>query len=788
LARGGKQIKFQERQKSTSAGSKSTSTRSRSLATAAIAAVVAFVGFPVTVAAQGPSGDAEIALHALRLMESERIDLDGHIDEAPWSRATPISDFTQQEPSEGAQPSRETEVRVVYDRDHLYIGAIIYDDPEEILAFQRQRDAGLGTDDRFMWVLDTFRDGRTGYFFETNAAGLLGDGIITGSGGGRGGGFGVINKAWDGIWEVRTTRRPDGWSAEIRIPFRTLNFDPNADSWGINFQRTIRRTNEEILWRGFRLNQGLFRLVFAGRLTGLSEVSQGIGLETRLSAIGGWRNTPADTDPTTFPSNVSMDLNYSVTPSLRASVSLNTDFAEVESDQRRVNLTRFPLFFPERRDFFLEGSGVFTFAPRSGPRPFFSRRIGLRGGEQVPINYGARLTGQIARAEVGLYQMGTGSQELSDEARTLIPREQFTVARVRIPIFEQSTIGAIYTRRATSADTSGFSPDDRHTVGVDGAYNTRRFFGDYNFEVEAFFVWNSNPDASTDRSIGDLSARGFRLNFPNDVWTAHLSYREFGDDYNPAVGFVTRNDFRRVEPRIGWAPRPSLPWIRQLDFSVQFRNLTELGTGILEEREWRFNLLGVEFESGDNIDLVAMRTFEFLDRPFDVSEGIEIAQGDYTTWRYELRARTSSRRRVSLRGGFALGDFWNGERTEYRANVTVRPNPGVSLQTSFERNQVRLPQGRFSTNLYRIEGSWDPSPWVGLSNQLQYDDVSQVLGLFARFRWILTPGNDIFLVYTHNWRDFGAGVLPDPSPDPDARGFSTVSRGGSVKLNYTYRF
>ncbi len=317
---------------------------------------------------QSGTDDAPITLVAHRIAGGAEVRLDGNLEEEIWTLSTPISDFTQQEPVEGAQPSERTEVRVAYDDQHLYIGAIIFDDPEGILAYQKARDASLGTDDRFMWMLDTFLDGRTGYVFEINAAGLMGDALL---GAGQGG------KAWDGIWEVRTVRRTDGWSAEIRIPFKTLNFDPELDSWGINFQRTIRRKNEEILWRGYRRNQGLLRPVHAGRLTGLQGLSQGVGFEAVPSVVAGWRTLPDNADPTTYPRDVSLDLGYSITPSLRAALSINTDFAEVEVDQRRVNLTRFPLRFQEQRDFFLEGSGVFSFAERNGASPYFSRRIGL---------------------------------------------------------------------------------------------------------------------------------------------------------------------------------------------------------------------------------------------------------------------------------------------------------------------------------------------------------------------------------------------------------------------------
>ncbi len=266
-----------------------------------------------------------------------------------------------------------------------------------------------------------------------------------------------------------------------------------------------------------------------------------------------------------------------------------------------------------------------------------------------------------------------------------------------------------------------------------------------------------------------------------------MSYREFGDDYNPAVGFVRRNDFRRLEPRIAWSPRPAVDWIRNLEFSVQFRNQWVLGTGVLEEQELQLHPFEINFESGDNISIEAVRTFELLDDSFEISDGIEIEPGEYTNWEYRFRGRTASRRRVSIRGGLNVGGFWNGDRVRLDANINIRPIPGIDLETRYERNDVKLPQGDFVTNLYRIEGSWDPTPWIGFTNQLQYDDVSQVLGLFARLRWILKPGNDLFLVYTHNWQDFDSGLLDEPM-DPGLMSFQTLSRGGSIKLNYTYRF
>lgn len=356
------------------------------------------------------------------------VQLDGLLNEGVWAQAQPITEFRQQEPIEGAQPNERTEIRVLYDDEALYIGAMLYDsDPSGILAYQLQRDAGLGTDDRFMWIISTFDDNRTGYFFETNPVGLLGDGLIEGGGG--------FNKRWNGIWNIRTAIQDDGWSAEIRIPFSTLNFDPALGAWGINFQRTIRRHNEEILWNGWRRNEGLFRPIHTGQLNGLNDLSQGMGIELKPFVNVSTNRGPAAGINAGDDAKAGIDVTYSLTPSLRAALTLNTDFAEVEVDSRQVNLTRFPIRFPEQREFFLEGSGVFSF---NWADPFFSRRIGLVEGQEVPIDFGARLGGQVGEYELGLYQVRTGDTSLDNGDGTVRPwgAEDFTVARVKRRLFQ----------------------------------------------------------------------------------------------------------------------------------------------------------------------------------------------------------------------------------------------------------------------------------------------------------------------------------------------------------------
>tara|TARA_B100001123_G_scaffold198405_1_gene225701 strand:+ start:12632 stop:14935 length:2304 start_codon:yes stop_codon:yes gene_type:complete len=731
-------------------------------------------------------GNDPVNLIAFRIQNNDNIEIDGRLDETSWAQAIPITDFTQQEPVEGGVPSENTDIRVVYDDHAIYIGATLYDDPDGILAFQKQRDGYLSTDDRFMFILDTFLDGRTGYFFETNASGVMSDALITGGTRSYGGtSFGGTSRAWDGIWQVKTFIRPDGWSLEIRIPFRTLNFNPDLDTWGINFQRTIRRKNEEILWRGHRRNQSLRQPVHAGRLTGLRGMSQGIGLEAVPYAVANWKNVPQESKPTSYPRDIGIDINYNITPGLKAGISVNTDFAEAEVDQRRINLTRFPLRFPERRDFFLEGSSVFNFAPSNGADPYFSRKIGLREGEQIPINYASRLGGQVGKYELGFIHVNTAQIKSATTTNKIFAGEDFTVARVKRGIFEQSTIGAIYTRRSTGTDPTdpmAVTPKDQHTLGTDLYYRTSRLFGDKNFIIQAFAAWNSNPDRDVKRSLSDLTSRGIRLNYPNDIWSAHISYREFGNDYKPSVGFVTRNGFRRAEPRIGWRPRPNISWVRRFDFSIQFRHLEDIDTGITEERQWRFKVLGIDLESQDNFDIDLERQFDYLDRTFEISEGIFVGEGQYTNWEWSIRARTARRRMISGNLEIRKGGFWGGERTQLEFGIDFRPSPGILISADIENNKVDLPEGYFDANLFRIASEWSVTPLASITGNIQYDDVSGIVGLFMRTRWILNPGNELFLVFTQNWQNLGSGLFDKN------REFLTLSRGGSVKINYSYRF
>ena len=703
-------------------------------------------------------------------IKSEDIKLDGKLDDTFWSDVTGISDFLVQEPVEGGEPTEKTTVKVAYDENYLYIGAIFYDsNPDGIKAFKMRKDAPLNTDDRFMWILDTYLDGRNAYFFEINPRGLMGDGLLT-IGQGR-----SLNKDWDGIWRPWTYIGDFGWSAEIRIPFHTLNFDPKTSTWGINFQRTIRRKNEEILWSGHKRNQGIYRPQDAGRLTGLNNISQGLGLELvgygKAEALKVQNESEGDYNNSQSLDG-GLDVNYNITPGLKASLTVNTDFAETEVDDRQINLTRFPIRFPEKRDFFLEGANIFRFAPSSGVYPYFSRKIGLRSGNPIPILYGGRVIGKIGKVEVAAQQVKTRETDNFSS-------EDFSVIRLKQNFLKESSIGVLYTRRHTNKGKEFVPPlQDRNTLGIDLTLNTSTFLKNQNLQFQAFAViHNPETPGEINNNIWDRSARGLRFNFPNDPWSGSLSYREFGVNYDPAVGFSRRNSFRRVEPRIRFSPiLEKSSTIRELQWEVSFENLMSLQWKKLTQNI-RLTPLSIRFESGDEISYQIIRNFERLEYDFDIlgDNSIVIPVGNYTNWSHQIELETANYRKIVYGIELKTEGFWSGNRTEYENELIFRPFPGINLNLGYIHSRVNLREGNFKTNLVRFLGDFDFTPFISFSSNIQYDDISENIGMNNRFKYTITPGSDIYFVYNHNWFN-------------DDGKYKTSSMMGATKITYTHRF
>ena len=703
-------------------------------------------------------------------IDSKEIILDGKLDEPFWNTIIGIDQFLTQEPIEGGEPTEKTIIKIAYDQNYLYIGGVFYDsNPEGIKSFKMRKDSPLNTDDRFMWILDTYLDGRNAYFFEINPKGLMGDGLLT-----IGQGL-SLNKNWDGIWRPWTFIGDFGWSTEIRIPFHTLNFDPKISTWGINFQRTVRRKNEEILWSGHKRNQGLFRPQNAGRLTGLNNISQGLGLElvgygkTEASKVekdsGVGYNKDANVDG-------GININYNITPGLKASVTLNTDFAETEVDDRQINLTRFAIRFPEKRDFFLEGANIYQFAPRSGVYPYFSRKIGLQSGNPIPILYGGRIIGKIGKVEIAAQQVKTRKTDL-------VNSEDFSVLRLKQNFLKESSIGILYTRRHTTNGEQLTEPlQDRNTFGIDLTLNTSSFLSNQNLQFQAFAIMH-NPESPNDlnNSKWDRSARGLRFNFPNQPWSGSLSYREFGNSYDPAVGFSRRNSFRRVEPRIRFSPlQEKSSLIREFSWEISFENLMSLNWKKLTQNI-RLTPLSIRFESGDEVSYQIIKNYEVLEYNFNIlgDSSVIIPIGNYSNWSHQIEFETANHRKLVYEIELNIEGFWSGNRTEYQNNLTLRPFPGINLNLGYIHSKVNLNEGNFKTNLIRFLGDFDFSPFISFSSNIQYDDITKQIGMNNRFKYTITPGSDIYFVYNHNWID-------------DAGKYKTSSILGASKITYTHRF
>ena len=733
---------------------------------------------PSRAPAAAQQGEAPVrrTIMAVRMRDEESIAVDGQLEEDVWKRAVPAADFIQTDPRNGAPATERTEVRIAYSRTALYMGVVCFDDePGRLLRFQRRRDEGLGSDDRFMWVIDPFLTSQNGYFFETNPSGLMGDALLTPAG---------QNRQWDGIWTLRVERSDVGWTFEVEIPFSTLNFDPSGTSWGINFQRTVRRKNEESLWYGWARNQGLQRLTNTGLLQGMNDdVSQGLGLDIRPYGLMTSETSPATGKPD-FTNNgkIGIDMFYSVTPGLRANFTVNTDFAQTDVDQRQVNLTQYSLFFPEKRTFFLEGASLFDFAtvPQIGAGvgggfsrtadtsliPFFSRRIGIdANGNPQKVDYGVKAFGQIGRQDVGVLQVRTGL----DSDFPGIPREDFTVVRLKRRMLRQSYAGAMYTRR--DGQISGFGASQ--TVGADFLFATNTFQGSKQLSVGGFFLRTMNP-----LDTGKNSAYSLRIDYPNDRWNAGMSYRGLQDHFNPAIGFISRNGYQRYNPYLNFSPRPSNnPYVRRMGFTADVNLQTDMDNRYLS-RIWNLTVLNADLHNLDTYSFLVIPEYERLDREFKIYSGVTLPSGrEYNFVRYRVTFQTANRRVVALNPTVEWGDFYSGIRTQVATNVTVRARPGVIVYLSHEWNRVNLPEGKFETRLYTVTPELQFSQWVSSVTTIQYDSISAVLGWQSRFRWILKPGNDLFVVYTHNWHN-------DLSLDR----FSTINRRAASKLLYTLRF
>ena len=711
--------------------------------------------------------EGRTTVRATRL--TQEIRLDGRLDEAVYRTVTPITGLIQHIPDEGARASERTDAWVFFDETSLYVTARAFDSapPREWVANEMRHDViQLRQNDSFSLLLDTFHDRRNGVAFLVTPIGGYSDFAISNEGN--------VNTDWNIVWDMRTGRFEGGWTVEIEIPFKSLRYQPGETQvWGIQLRRIVRRRNEAAYLtalpisaaRGSSLIAGLWRVSEAATLVGLEVPPLSIDAEIKPYGIAGLRTDLNASPPTENDrdADAGLDVKYRLTQNLTADFTLNTDFAQVEIDEQQVNLTRFSLFFPEKREFFLEGRGNFDFAPAGGggvPTIFFSRRIGLDDGRIVPIRAGGRVTGKVGPFDVGVLNIQTGDEATSGAVST-----NFTVVRVKRDILRRSTIGGIFTNRSVSLVGDGSS----QVYGVDG----RLAFLD-DFRVTGYFA-NTQTPAGNGK---DKSYQGL-FDYAGDRHGLSYVHLVVEDRFIPEVGFVRRDNFRLNSVRARFSPRPqSIDLIRRFVVVASFDHIATADQGELETREGQL-LLESEFENSDELSFRFNDHYELLTSPFAISPEVTLPIGGYNFRNFRVLYTFGAQRPVSGSISVQTGGFWSGDNTSVslsRGRVEVTPQ--LSIEPSISFNWLDLPEGSFNTQLARTRFTYTVTPRMFFSGLLQYSSTGDSFSSNFRFRWEYSPGSELFVVYSED-RDTDP-LMPD-------RFTELRNRGLVVKINRLFR-
>jgi len=703
---------------------------------------------PLSLAAQQAPSSVGVRLSAAPV-------IDGRLDDAAWSNAARLDGFVQMEPSEGSPVSERTEVRIGFDDDALYVAAWMFDrTPEAIVVGQTLRDASLNDSDAFLLVLDTYRDGQNGFAFGTTPAGIEYDGQVAneGQGGGGGGGRqqrgsgGGFNLNWDGSWDVATTRDGEGWYAEMRIPFSTLRYGEGGDQvWGANFQRKIRRNNEESVWAPVPRQFDLYRVSLAGSLA-LEAPTQRIATISPYALVDAFKDYTVPGSDFDYGRKIGGDAKIGLNQSLTLDLTVNTDFAQAEVDDQQVNLTRFSLFFPEKRAFFLENAGTFSVGSGRSAELFFSRRIGLAGGSEVPIQAGARLTGLVGGVQVGVLNIQTDELTQFDEDSGMdevaAPSNNFGVLRAFKELGNRSQIGGIFVSRLNTSDTD----DHNLTWGVDGKLGLGE-----SLTLDGWLGLTTTPveegevDTRDGFNNGEYGFAGGARYVTRD-WEVSAGYRQVGDAFNPEVGFLNRREYRHGNARILRHLRTDdTPWFREFRPHLswnQYWSLDGFSESYLVHIDTHF-----AFENGAFFQLPGFNfTGEGLEEPFEIRDGIVIPAGSYNNVDWEFRANTNRSAPLSLSGGWGLGGFYTG--TRFGPNATLAYRYGDSFSTSLRLNyfDVRLDEGDFTTSVVGLTAAYSFTPRLYLQANLQYNDDTEDVSTNVRFGWLDTAGTGLFIV------------------------------------------
>jgi len=668
--------------------------------------------------------------------------LDGVPDEAAWFTADSITDFRQREPAEGGQPSQRTVVRLLAGEDGLWVAFWAYDtEPGRIIHAQLRRDADMDGDDWVGIVLDPQRDRRTGFAFQVNANGAMGDAEV------MGGGEDDANGDWDGVWDARARIGREGWTAELFIPWQTLRYRRDGEGWGLNVARFIRRNREEVLWRAWLRNQGPYFLEEAGVLAGLGPLPARTLSEWRPYASASVRDYQRDYAPDgsytvaedrDVEGKVGLDGKLAVAPTLTLDLTANTDFAQVEADQQMVNLSRFPLFFPEKRPFFLEASGNFSFGQGEQAMAFYSRRVGLGGGRApIPIEAGLRLSGRLGAERIGLLAVRTGGEEDAVDV----------VARLKHDVLSRGYVGGILTGQGGPGVRG-----TRLTAGAD--YELPFIVGGQNLVFAGYAMGTRDSGSAAWRSAGR-----FFVDYPNDWSDNFLGISWVQGGFDPALGFVRQDGVWRHTGRFSWSPRPSWPGVRKLEFNFLEWEVSNYIGGGLNYATYQMTPLQVEFDSGDEFGIEVSRELDVPQEAFDIWEKettagtrrVTIPAGRYAWNRAAFRFESSFSRPVGLELGASFGQFYTGTGTAVEAGFDLRLAPHIITGWNTEVQWVRLPQGDFTARTMQFRFDYAFTPRLSTMLWAQWDNESDRMTVNARVHWIPKPGSDAYLVWDSSW-------------------------------------
>jgi len=649
--------------------------------------------------------------------------IDGMLNDSVWSLAVPNSEFLQQEPKAGENPTFKTEIRILYDKENLYLGIMCYDpEPDKIVARELKRDGNLRGDDNIMMIFDTFNDDRNAYWFGTNPLGMRDDAILYGFD------YRSFNEEWHGIWDVSSAIVDSGWSTELVFPFSTFKFhDKDEQTWGFNLLRQIRRLNEQAIWSAAGKNLGLFRIAFAGDLVGIKKIKRGDPIYIKPFLTGGFQQGESVKKKNFEPG---LDIKYGITQNFSLDLTFNTDFAQVESDRARINLTQFPLFFPEKREFFLENANVFDYTFGAGNNLFYSRRIGISDEAQIPIIAGARLVGRIQKVELGVMNIQT-------EKRGAEPTTNYGVVRMKYDLFDQSYAGFIFTNKISK------NKFNRVYAG-DFNFTFSEIFGDQTMAIGGGVMKSEDTDGGKN-SWGSK----FFINYPNDLINFFTSHRYAQKDFNPGIGFMYRTGFQslvfnlKVSPRINWNE------VKRLNFEPIESDIYWNDKGELSIIRASFVPIGLSTNADDNLEFKINRRFDFLESDFNIFDTTVIPIGKYWYTSYEVDLETSRSRKIYGGVEYSFGDYLTGKKKSFSLNVSSILSKHLSISADYETNTIKLREGIFTTNEFGTRIRYDFTTMIYSSIFAQWNNEENEININYRFNWQPKIGSDFYLVVNH---------------------------------------